>query len=242
MWIIALSLPAALQGAGHTFKNIGFENSAGAAKHQAVAIVIDGDRTSFFNCRFDGYQDTLYSHSNRQFYRDCTITGTIDFIFGDAKALYQNCLILIRQPLENQQCIVAASGKLDDHSVTGLVFQNCTITADQSYVPVKAQFKSYLGRPWKEYAKTIYMQCFIDNIIQPDGWLPWEGSWALDTCYYAEFSNRGPGSDTSRRVTWRGIKHLSPAQALEYSGQKFFVRDDWLLGAGIPYTSGMVAL
>ncbi|KAK4752608.1 hypothetical protein SAY87_021409 [Trapa incisa] len=231
-----------VQGAGHIFKNMGFENSAGAAKHQAVAIVIDGDRTAFFNCRFDGYQDTLYSHANRQFYRDCTITGTVDFIFGDSRSLYQNCLILVRKPLVNQQNIVAASGRFNTHSVTGLIFQNCTITGDQSYLPVKAQFKSYLGRPWKEYSKTIYMQSFIDDVIHPDGWLPWFGTWALDTCYYAEFNNRGPGSDTSHRVTWRGIRHISQAQAAEHTGKGFFEKDDWITNAEIPYNGGMMAL
>jgi len=231
-----------LQGPGHVFKNIGFENSAGAAKHQAVAIVIDGDRSAFFNCRFDGYQDTLYVHSNRQFYRDCTITGTIDFIFGDSRAIFQNCLILVRRPLDNQQCIVAASGKFESHLITGMVFQNCTITGDESYLPVKAQFRSYLARPWKEYAKTIYMQCFIDDIIHPDGWLPWLGTFGLDTCFYAEFNNRGPGSDTSRRVKWGGVKQISPAQALEYTGQNFLSEDGWLASTGIPYTRGMISL
>ncbi|KAK4804843.1 hypothetical protein SAY86_004660 [Trapa natans] len=229
-----------LQGDGHIFKNIGFENSAGAAKHQAVAIVIDGDRTAFFNCRFDGYQDTLYSHANRQFYRDCTITGTIDFIFGDARALYQNCIIHVRKPLENQQNIVAASGRMDVHSVTGLIFQNCTVSGDSSYMPVKAQFKSYLGRPWKAYAKSIYMQCFIDDVIHPDGWLPWGGTFGLDTCYYAEYNNRGPGSDTAHRVTWRGIQHMSAPEALKHTGKNFFETDNWITGAGIPYAGGMV--
>ncbi|KAK4804080.1 hypothetical protein SAY86_004483 [Trapa natans] len=231
-----------IQGAGHTFKNIGFENSAGAAKHQAVATVIDGDKTAFFNCRFDGYQDTLYSHANRQFYRDCTITGTVDFIFGDSRSLYQNCLILVRKPLVNQQNIVAASGRFDTHSVTGLIFQNCTVTGDQSYLPVKAQFKSYLARPWKEYSKTIFMQSFIDDVIHPDGWMPWGGSWALDTCYYAEFKNRGPGSDTSHRATWRGIRQITYDQAVEHTGKRFFQTDDWITEAGIPYNGGMMSL
>ncbi|PKI51486.1 hypothetical protein CRG98_028046 [Punica granatum] len=229
-----------LIGAGHTFKNIGFENSAGAIKHQAVALVVDGDRSAFFNCRFDGYQDTLYAHSNRQFYRDCIITGTIDFIFGDSRTLFQNCLIQIRRPLDNQQNIVVASGRYESHTVTAMVLQNCTICPDPTLMPVKAQFRSYLGRPWKRFAKTIYLQNYIDDVIHPDGWLPWLGTFALDTCYYSEFNNRGPGSETFRRVRWPGIKTLSPAQALEYTGQTLLSDDSWIAATGIPYTRGMM--
>ncbi|KAK4744185.1 hypothetical protein SAY87_010497 [Trapa incisa] len=231
-----------LQGAGHTFKNIGFENPSGADKHSAVAIAIDGDRTAFFNCRFDGYENTLYSHSNRQFYRGCTITGTVDFIFGDAQALFQNCLILITKPIDNQVCSVASSEKVDTHSVTGLVFQNCTITGDESYLPVKADFESYLGRTWKDYSTVIYMQSFISNVINPEGWTTRMGSFGTTTCFFAEVNNRGPGSNTSQRVTWQGIKKLSPTEALEYTGEKFLMNDAWITSTGIPYERGMITM
>lgn len=89
----------------------------------------------------DGYQDTLYTHAHRQFYRDCTITGTIDFIFGDAGAVFQNCKMLVRRPLDNQQCIVTAQGRKERRQPSAIILQNCTISADASYLPVKDQFR-----------------------------------------------------------------------------------------------------
>ncbi|KAK4768378.1 hypothetical protein SAY87_003519 [Trapa incisa] len=235
-----LSATVTIVGQGHVFKNVGFENSAGAIKHQAVAVVIDGDMTAFHNCRFDGYQDTLYAHANRQFYRDCTITGTVDFIFGDPRALFQNCQILARRPMDGQQNMLTASGRENRKSKTAIVLHNCTIDADQSLMPVKSQFPTYLGRPWKTYSRTVYLQSFIGDLIHPDGWYPWEGSFALKTCYYAEYGNHGPGSDTAKRVKWPGIKHIGPTQAMRLTGGILLSPDQWVEDAGIPYTRSLV--
>lgn len=196
--------------------------------------------SAFFNCRFDGYQDTLYAHSNRQFYRDCTITGTIDFIFGDPRALFQNCLVLVRRPLDNQRCIVTASGRENRKTKTGLVLHNCTIAGDRTYLPVKNQFGTYLGRPWKQFSKAIYLQSYLSDIINPDGWYPWEGTYGLKTCYYAEYGNRGPGSNTARRVRWHGIRKITPAQAIRFTGGIFLSPDYWVYRAGIPYSRSML--
>ncbi|KAF4393634.1 probable pectinesterase/pectinesterase inhibitor 21 [Cannabis sativa] len=221
-------------------KDMGFENTAGPTKHQAVALRANSDMSVFYNCHMDGYQDTLYTHAHRQFYRDCTISGTIDFIFGDAAALFQNCKMVVRKPLENQFCIVTAQGRTDKREATGLVLQNCTIAGDPLYLPNKNKNKAYLGRPWKEYSRTIIMNSQIDDIIAPEGWLPWAGTFAINTCFYTEISNRGPGSNKVRRVKWKGIKNVPTTRATQYTASRFIRGDAWIKATGVPYTSGLI--
>ncbi|KAL5852355.1 hypothetical protein ACOSQ3_007473 [Xanthoceras sorbifolium] len=226
-------------GANFMAKDMGFENSAGAIKHQAVALRVQADKSVFYNCQMDGYQDTLYVHAHAQFYRNCTITGTIDFIFGDAAAIFQNCKIVVRKPLDNQNCIVTAQGRKYPRSATGIVLQNCTITGDATYWPVKNVNKAYLGRPWKQYSRTIIMQSQIDDIIPPEGWLPWDGDFALNTCWYGEYGNRGPGAALTGRVTWKGIKKINALLANSFTIAQF-IKDDWINSTGVPYAAGMM--
>ena len=233
----------AVNGDGFMAKDIGFENSAGASKHQAVALRVSGDRAIFYRCQMDGYQDTLYTHTYRQFYRECTISGTIDFIFGDAAAVFQNCKMIVRKPLDNQGCMVTAQGRKDHRSTGGLILQNCTITAEPDFMKAQPPIKAYLGRPWKEYSRTVIMQSYIDSNIVPEGWSAWTGTFGMDTCYYSEYENRGPGAGTSARVSWKGIqKTLSQQDILEFTPGRFFQGDAWIPVAGIPYDSGMMKL
>lgn len=231
---------AAVFGDHFTARDIGFENTAGAIKHQAVALMVQSDMSIFHNCHMDGHQDTLYVHTKRQFYRDCTITGTIDFVFGDAAAVFQNCKMLVRKPLDNQQCIVTAQGRKERRQASALILQNCTIAAHSSYTPFKGQIRSYLGRPWKVYSRTIIMESYIDDIIQPEGWLPWLGDFGLNTCFYTEYKNRGPGASTTRRVKWKGIKTITPQHATDFTAGRFMKGDRWIRTAGVPYVPGMM--
>ncbi|KAH1046374.1 hypothetical protein J1N35_037158 [Gossypium stocksii] len=221
-------------------KNIGILNTAGAKKHQAVALRVQSDQSIFYHCKIAGYQDTLYVHSHRQFYRECIISGTIDFIFGDAAAVLQNCRIIVRKPMSNQKCIVTAQGRSERREVTGMVIHNCTFTGEPKYMSVKNKNKAYLGRPWKEFSRTIIMQSHIDDIIAPEGWLPWNGNFALDTLVYSEFNNRGPGADTSKRVKWRGLKTFNEEHAKLYTPHDFLHADEWISRSGVPYTPGMM--
>ncbi|KAJ9168114.1 hypothetical protein P3X46_019676 [Hevea brasiliensis] len=225
-------------GEGFMAQAIGFRNTAGPQKHQAVAVRVQADRTIFLNCRFEGYQDTLYVQAHRQYYRSCVVVGTIDFIFGDASAILQNCLILVRKPVENQQNIVTAQGRIDPHETTGIVLQNCRIEPHKDLVPAKAKVKSYLGRPWKEYSRTIIMESTIEDLIHPDGWLPWEGDKGLKTLYYAEFNNKGPGSKTKARVKWQGYHVISKEEAKKYTVQPF-LQGDWITDMGAPVHFGL---
>lgn len=222
-------------------KNIGFENSAGPEKHQAVALRVDADMSIFYNCSMDGYQDTLYTHAKRQYYRDCTITGTIDFIFGDGSALFQNCKFIVRKPLDNQHCIVTAQGRNVTYQPTAIVIQNSSIIADHVYLPFRNKIKSYLGRPWRIHSRTVIIESFIDDLIQPQGWLPWEGEFGIHTCFYTEYGNYGPGANKTGRVTWQGVKNIDRVEAFEFTAGKFFDGDAWIKPSGVPYVSGFVS-
>ncbi|KAI7756536.1 hypothetical protein M8C21_003813 [Ambrosia artemisiifolia] len=107
--------------------DMGFINTAGPEKHQAVAFRSGSDFSVFYRCSFDAYQDTLYPHSNRQFYRECDVTGTIDFIFGNAAVAFQNYNIMPRQPLANQFVTITAQGKKHPNQNTGISIQKCAI-------------------------------------------------------------------------------------------------------------------
>ncbi|XP_010273980.1 PREDICTED: putative pectinesterase/pectinesterase inhibitor 45 [Nelumbo nucifera] len=225
-------------GEGFTAMAMGFRNTAGPEKHQAVALRVQADRSVFINCRMEGYQDTLYVQTHRQFYRSCVIAGTIDFIFGDASAILQNCMIMVRKPLDNQQNTVTAQGRADKRETTALVIQNSRILPDDKLVPDRTKIKSYLGRPWKEYSRTIIMESTISDVIQPDGWLPWDGDFALNTLFYAEYNNRGPGAKLTARVKWPGFKVIKKDEADKFTVGTF-LETNWIQASGAPFRQGL---
>ncbi|KAJ1402376.1 Pectinesterase, catalytic [Sesbania bispinosa] len=163
---------------GFVAVNITFRNTAGPSKGQAVALRSGSDMSTFYSCSFEGYQDTLYTHSMRQFYRECDIYGT-EWTFNAITA----------------QVELTQSKHRHFHT-------NATIKAAADLAPNVGTVQTYLGRPWKQYSRTVVMQSFMDSFINPAGWHEWSGDFALSTLYYAEYANTGPGSDTSNRVTW----------------------------------------
>ncbi|GMI65589.1 hypothetical protein HRI_000228200 [Hibiscus trionum] len=219
-------------------KNIGIENTAGAAKFQAVALMVISDFAVLYNCSIDGHQNTLYVHSKRQFYRNCTVSGTIDFVFGDAAAVFQNCKFVVRKPLEGQKNVVTAQGRSDERQPTGIIIQNSTIVADDDFVNLKNRQPTFLGRPRGNFSRTIIMETFIDDLIDPEGWTVGDDHSSLKTSHFSEYNNRGPGSGTTGRVTWSAIKKLSPTEAHGFTLGKFFLGDDWIKEKGVPCTSG----
>lgn len=198
---------------GFTAENITFENSAGPVG-QAVAVRIDGDRVAFFNCRFLGNQDTLYPHGerSRQYYKDCYIEGTTDFIFGWSTAVFEGCTIYSKT---GGHYITAAS--TPENNPFGFVFINCKITGN---APENSYF---LGRPWRPYARTVLINCFLDKHIRPEGWHNWNKPDAEKTTFYGEFGSSGPGSDLSQRVEWS--KKLTEEEAKRYVPGNIF--GDW---------------
>ncbi|KAK4273322.1 hypothetical protein QN277_021748 [Acacia crassicarpa] len=221
---------------GFTAKSMAIENTAGPEGHQAVALRVMGDRSSFFDCAIRGYQDTLYAHAKRQFYRNCEISGTVDFIFGYGSTLVQNSRILIRKPMDNQQNIVVADGTANKQMRTGIVLQNCQIMPDASLNADRLTIKSYLARPWKAFSRAIFMENEIGDLIQADGYLPWMGSMYLDTCYFAEYANSGPGAATNNRVKW-GHGVLTKDEATQYTAESWLQASTWLPATGVAFDS-----
>ncbi|KAK2977280.1 hypothetical protein RJ640_005542 [Escallonia rubra] len=235
------SATVAAVGDGFIAQDLCFQNTAGPEKHQAVALRVGADQSVINRCRIDAYQDTLYTHTLRQFYRDCYITGTVDFIFGDAAVVFQNCQLVARKPMSGQGNMVTAQGRTDPNQNTGTSIQSCNIIASADLEPVKGSIKSYLGRPWKEYSRTVVMQSYIGDHIDATGWSVWTGDFALKTLYYGEYSNRGPGAGTAKRVSWPGYRVItSAAEARKFTVAELIQGGAWIKSSGVTYTEGLL--
>lgn len=234
------SATVAVVGDGFLARDITFQNTAGAANHQAVALRVGSDLSAFYQCDMLAYQDTLYVHKNRQFYINCLVAGTVDFIFGNAAAVFQDCDIHARRPGSGQKNMLTAHGRTDRNQNTGIVIQKCRIGATSDLLPVQGSFPTYLGRPWKQYARTVFMQSTISNVIHPAGWHEWDGNFALDTLYYAEYQNTGAGAGTSNRVKWKGYKVItSSSEAQGFTPGTFIGGGSWLRATGFPFSLGL---
>ncbi|KAL8143185.1 hypothetical protein V2J09_016217 [Rumex salicifolius] len=228
---------AVVMGRGFIARDMTFENTAGPERHQAVAFRSHSDFSALYRCAFRGYQDTLYAHSCRQFYRECTIAGTVDFIFGDATAVFQDCLILAKLGLPNQKNTVTAQGRRNSSSASGFSIQHCNISADTDLVRAGS---TYLGRPWKKYSRTVIMESYIGDHVSKEGWMEWKDYKYLSSLYYAEYRNSGPGADVGGRVHWPGYHVLrSSRQASMFTVSRFIHGDSWLPGTGVTYDQGL---
>ncbi|KAK9102376.1 hypothetical protein Sjap_019630 [Stephania japonica] len=239
-WTTFRSATFAVAGQGFIARDITFENTAGPEKHQAVALRCDSDLSAFYRCGIHGYQDTLYAHSLRQFYRECVITGTVDFIFGNGAVVIQNCQIIARKPLPQQKNSITAQGRKDPNQNTGFSIQFCNITGDSDLLASPNSTATYLGRPWKEYSKTVIMQSYMSNVIRSEGWLEWQGNFALDTLFYGEYMNFGPGASLSNRVKWPGFHALNNSnQATNFTVSQFIDGNLWLPSTGVRFTADL---
>ncbi|QDH80193.1 pectin esterase [Echinicola soli] len=201
-------------GDGFLAKDITFENASGPVG-QAVAVRVDGDKVIFENCRFLGYQDTLYPHgkNSRQYYKNCYIEGTTDFIFGWSTAVFEECEIFSK---DGGSYITAAS--TDKGSLHGFVFIKCKLTSD---APEKSV---YLGRPWRDYAQTVFISCEMGAHVKPEGWHNWGKPSAEENCFYAEFRSYGPGAAPDDRVMWSW--QLTPDIGKAYTVENILSGDD----------------
>ncbi len=193
--------------------NITFKNSAGPIG-QAVAAHVSADRSVFFHCRFLGFQDTLYTYAenSRQYYKNCYIEGTTDFIFGWSTAVFDQCEI---HSLADSYITAASTSQ---NSEFGYLFYRCKLTAAPTVTKV------YLGRPWRIYAKTVFRECELGNHILPEGWHNWGKAEAEKTSFYAEYLNSGSGAGTSQRVKW--AHQLDKIQAERWTVEHVLKGDD----------------
>ncbi|KAL6541507.1 putative pectinesterase/pectinesterase inhibitor 34 [Orobanche gracilis] len=230
----------AATGSGFIARDMTFENRAGPSKHQAVALRVGADHAVIYRCNIIGYQDTLYVHSQRQFYRECDIYGTVDFIFGNAAVVFQSCGIHARKPMQLQKNTITAQNRKDPNQNTGISIHNCRILAEPDLKANKSAFPTYLGRPWKLYSRTIYMLSYIDDHVSPSGWLPWNGTFGLDTLYYGEYMNYGPGAGVGRRVNWTGNHAImNTHEASNFTVAKFISGSSWLPFTGVAFMAGL---
>ncbi|KAG6590455.1 putative pectinesterase/pectinesterase inhibitor 22, partial [Cucurbita argyrosperma subsp. sororia] len=230
-WTTFRTATVAVSGKGFIARDMTFRNTAGPQNHQAVALRVDSDQSAFYRCSFEGYQDTLYVHSLRQFYRECNIYGTIDYIFGNGAAVFQKCNIYTRVPLPLQKVTITAQGRKSPHQSTGFSIQDSFIYATQP---------TYLGRPWKLYSRTVFLNTYMSGLVQPRGWLEWYGNFALGTLWYGEFKNYGPGASLSGRVKWPGYHNIrDTAVARFFTPMRFINGRTWLPKTGVKFTLGL---
>ncbi len=202
-----------VSGSDFFAQNITFRNDAGFTAGQAVAVEARGDKAIFFNCRIIGNQDILFLNSDRsrQYYKDCYIEGTTDFIFGAATAWFEHCTIHSKKNSH-----VTAASTPQDHPY-GFVFDSCRLTGDSGLDRVS------LGRPWRPFASVTYMHCWLGPHIFPEGWANWNKTESYKTARYAEFEDEGPGANTAARVPWS--RQLSSTEAKAITPQSVF--GDW---------------
>ncbi len=193
-----------VQGDDFRAENLTIENTAGEVG-QAIALAVEADRCLIQHCRILGFQDSLYAAgaNTRQHYKNCHIEGSTDFIFGEATALFEACVIHSK----SNSFITAAS--TPQGRSYGFVFLRCRLTADPGVDAV------YLGRPWRDYARTAFVHCEMGKHIRPEGWDNWSSEKREKTTFYAEYDNTGPGAQLEDRVPWS--HQLSRRESKKYT-------------------------
>ncbi|CAO2045505.1 unnamed protein product [Urochloa humidicola] len=249
----------AASGFGFMMRDMTVENVAGPSRHQAVALRVSADRAVVHRCAVAGYQDTLYAHSNRQFYRDADVHGTVDAVFGNAAAVLQRCTLWARAPLPSQKNTVTAQNRNEPRQRTGIVLHACrllpapellAVAAAPSPAPAPApeheeqrrlaRAATYLGRPWRPYSRVVVMMSYIGAHVAPRGWLEWNNASGYDTVYYGEYMNYGPGAGLAGRVAWPGHRVINDtAEAERFTVAEFIAGASWLPATGVSFVAGL---
>ena len=208
-------------------ENVTFENSFGTGS-QAVALFVDANRAEFRNCRFLGWQDTLFVNGGHHSFKNCYIEGHVDFIFGSASAMFENCTIHSKGA-----GYVTAQYRTSSEENTGFVFVRCRLTGDDSGSGV------YLGRPWRPYARVVFIHSWLGAHIKPEGWDNWRDPAREKTAWFGEYKSTGPGANSTARVAWS--KQLTATEAAAFSRQRFFALPERLIAGDASQAVGTIA-
>ena len=207
-----------------------------------MALCVSADQSVINRYCIEAFQGTLYAHTNRQFYCDSFITGTIDLIFGNAAIVLQNCSLVARKPISNQNDMVTAQARIDPDQNTETSIQHCDLTPSSDLKPVVGSVKAFLSRPWRIFSRTVVMKSFLDSHIDPAGWAEWDAQHKdyLKTLYYGEYMNRGPGACTSKRVEWPDYHVItSAAEATKVTVAQLIQGDVWLNNTEANFIAGL---
>ncbi|KAH6786777.1 Pectin lyase-like superfamily protein [Perilla frutescens var. hirtella] len=185
---------------------------------RAVAALIAGDKSAFYQCGFFGIQDTLWDVKGRHYFKSCTIEGAVDFIFGAGQSLYESCMISVAAGiLKGTPGYITAQGRENPHDTSGFVFKDCKIAGNG---------KAYLGRAWREYARVVFYNTLMSDIVVPQGWYAWNGAGKEDQLTMSEYNCRGLGSESSERVEWE--KKLSEGEMKQLTSISFIDEEGWM--------------
>ncbi|XP_047061946.1 pectinesterase QRT1-like [Lolium rigidum] len=214
-----LSASVAVEADYFCASHITFENSApaappGAVGQQAVALRLSGDKTMLYRCRILGTQDTLFDNIGRHYLFNCDIQGSIDFIFGNARSLYQGCRL---HAVATSYGAIAASQRSSPSEESGFSFVGCRLTGSGML---------YLGRAWGKYARVVYSYCDLSGIVVPQGWSDWGDHTRTKTVLFGEYNCKGPGASSRQRVPWS--RALTYDEARPFLGRDFINGEQWL--------------
>nr|KYP50009.1 putative pectinesterase 29 [Cajanus cajan] len=202
-----------------TFKNTYNDYKTAQNMEPAVAAMISGDMSYFYDVGFYGLQDTLWDDRGRHYFKSCTIAGAMDFIFGTAQSIYEQCTISAIDANLGPAIrgFITAQGRENPNDTNGFVFKSCTIVGNGT---------TYLGRPWRGYARVLFYNNMMSNIIIPEGWVPWNFAGNEGGITFAEYGNSGPGADKSKRVSW--MKNLDSETINMLASTSFIDKEGWI--------------
>ncbi|XP_057419175.1 probable pectinesterase 66 [Lotus japonicus] len=209
----------------NTFNLVGGQLPGVTAKIEvAVAAVVAGDKSSFFNCAFQGYQDTLIAAIGRHYFKDCYIQGEVDFIAGAGQSYFENCTISVTQAKGRPPGFITAQSRASSNDPDGFVFEGGSVDG----IGVVN-----LGRAWGPYSRVIFHKTYFSSVVIPEGWNSWNFYGQEGKITYAEVDCIGPGANNVNRVPWK--KNMTPSQLQEFSKSSFINKDGWLDNIPIKY-------